>query len=87
VVNVQTSATTGKRKASSVGCRGPKWNTLEDHCLIYVWKTVSLDPITGANQTSSKYYKRILHQFNEHKRFGEYAKIQIIWNEEAISHR
>jgi hypothetical protein len=41
------------------------WKSLEDECLIDSWKAVSLDPITGANQTLGKYYARILDEFNE----------------------
>jgi hypothetical protein len=73
MVDVETSATTGKRKAATAGYQGPKWKTLEDQCLIDAWKSVSLDPNTSANQTSAKYYKRILDQFNERPHFGEYT--------------
>lgn len=84
VVDVETGATT---KTKRVGCRGPKWKSLEDKCLVESWKAVSLDPITGANQTAGKYYKRIYDQFNERKQFGEYATIHMIRNEGGLSHR
>jgi hypothetical protein len=65
VVDVDTGATTSKRKAAASGGRGTTWKSLEDECLIDAWKAMRLDPITGANQTFGKYYKRILDQFNE----------------------
>jgi hypothetical protein len=43
----------------SAGTHHSKWKSLEDECLIESWKTVSLDPITGANQTLGKYYASI----------------------------
>jgi hypothetical protein len=52
-----------------------KWKALEDDCLIESWKAVSLDPITGANQTLGKYYARILDEFNERRHIGENATI------------
>jgi hypothetical protein len=48
---------------------------------------VSFCPITDANQTSGKYYKRLLDQFNERKNYGDYATIHMIRNEGALSHR
>jgi hypothetical protein len=60
---------------------------LEDEGLIESWKAVSLDPITGANQTLGKYYARILDEFNERRHIGENALIQMNRNEGAISHR
>jgi hypothetical protein len=60
---------------------------LEDESLIESWKAVSLDPITGANQTLGKYYARILDKFNERRHIGENATIQMNRNEGAISHR
>jgi hypothetical protein len=60
---------------------------LEDECLIESWKAVSLDPITGANQTLGKYYARIRDEFNDRRHIGEYAKIHMNRNEDAISYR
>ena len=48
---------------------------------------MSFCPITGANQTGGKYYKRILDTFNEKKNYGDYATINMIRNEGALSHR
>jgi hypothetical protein len=48
---------------------------------------VSLDPITGANQTLDKYYAQVLDEFNECRHIGDYAKIHMNRNEGAISHR
>ena len=84
VVDVDTGVTTKKKK---VGVRGPKWKPMEDECLIDSWKAVSMDPVTGANQTADKYYKRIFDQFNERKRFGDYATMVMERNESAMSHR
>jgi hypothetical protein len=65
MVDVDTSATTGKRKATAPGGRGTKWKSLEDECLIDACKAMRLDPIADKNQTFGKYYKRILDQFND----------------------
>jgi hypothetical protein len=51
------------------------------------WKAVSFCPINTANQSASKYYKRIYDQFNERKNFGDYAAMHMIRNELAMSHR
>jgi hypothetical protein len=53
---------------------------LEDEYLIDSWKEVSLCPITGANQNSSKYYKR------HRKNFGGYSTINMLHNDSAMSH-
>jgi hypothetical protein len=60
---------------------------LEDECLIESWKVVSLDPITGANQTLGRYYARILDEFNERRHIGDNVKIPMNRNEGVISHR
>jgi hypothetical protein len=70
-----------------MGTHHSKWKSLEDECLIDLWKPVSLDPITAANQTLGKYYTRILDEFNEHCHIGDYAKIHMNHNEGAVSHR
>jgi hypothetical protein len=89
VVDAVTSKTVGKRKpqAGSADTHHSKWNFFEDECLIESWKAVSLDPITGANQTLGKYYARILDEFNERRHIGENASIQMNRNEGIISHR
>jgi hypothetical protein len=89
VVVADTGKTIGKRKprVGSAGTHHSKGNNLEDECLIESWKAVSLDPITGANQTLGKYYARILDEFNERRHIGENATIQMNRNEGAISHR
>ncbi|KAK1618628.1 hypothetical protein QYE76_024145 [Lolium multiflorum] len=81
-----TTTTTTTRMRSS-GTRGLRWRSLEDECLIEAWKQVSFFPITGANQTGTKYYKRILDCFNEKKNYGDYATINMNRNEGALSHR
>jgi hypothetical protein len=47
--------------------RGPMWKALEVRCLCDAWKAVSIEPITGANQTSGTYGKRNKTEFTERK--------------------
>jgi hypothetical protein len=67
VVGTDTGKTLSKRKprGSTAGTHHSKWKSLEDEYLIGSWKVVSLDPITGANQTLDRYYARIRDEFNE----------------------
>jgi hypothetical protein len=81
---METGTTANKKKG---GTRGLRWRSLEDECLIEAWKAAILDPITGADLTSSKYYGRIFDQFSERKQFGDFSSIHMIRNESAMSHR
>jgi hypothetical protein len=89
VIDTDTGKTLGKRKPRGYAARThhSKWKSLEDECLIESWKAVSLDPITGANQTLGKCYTRIRDEFNERHHIGDYAKIHMNRNEGAISDR
>jgi hypothetical protein len=89
VVDTDTGKSLGKRKpwGPVVGTYHSKWKSLEDKCLVDSWKVVSLDPITGANQTIGNYYARIRDEFNERHHIRYYAKIHMNCNiEGAISH-
>jgi hypothetical protein len=87
VVDANTGKSISKRKpwGPAVGTHHSKWKFLEDECLID--SNQSLDPITGANETLGKYYTQILDEFNKRRHIGDYAKIHMIHNEGAISHR
>jgi predicted secreted protein len=56
------------------GEKGRHWTS---RCLAEAWKSLSLDPITGAEQTSNKYRSRIKNQFNEQKHFNEFKVIHM----------
>jgi hypothetical protein len=83
VVDTDTGATVKNKKVS----RGPRWSIAEDLFLCDSWKAVSLDPINGAQQSWKTYWMRIYDQFNECKIFGDYAKVVMNRNENALSHR
>lgn len=75
-------------KPRAAGSRGIKWKALEDKCLCDSWAVVSMDPITGANQTSGAYWGRIKKEFDERKIVTkEYAVMQMKRSQKALSNR
>jgi hypothetical protein len=84
LIDADTSVTTTMRRNRQTGVTlGPRWKSLEYECLIDAWKQVRFCPITGANQSSGRYYKKILDSFNVNKNYGEYATMHMIRNEGA----
>ena len=82
---VRTKGKTKKKKGSSG--KGARWMGLEDLCLTEAWKVVGLDPITGAQQTSKGYWKRIHDEFQERRFKADYAKMHMIRGQGACQHR
>ncbi|KAF2927920.1 hypothetical protein DAI22_06g240600 [Oryza sativa Japonica Group] len=68
-------------KKKKVSRRGIAFTKEEDMVVCSAFLNISKDPITGVNQTSSGYYKRMHDYFNEHKPEGS-NRSQI-----AIQHR
>jgi hypothetical protein len=74
-----------KKKA---GGRGPKWSSREYECLAEAWKTVSIDPFTGANQNAESYWKRVKAAFDERRLLDPYFNtLTTDRNISAMSHR
>ena len=48
---------------------------------------MSLDPITDAQQTHNSYWSRIKDQFNKRENYGEFAKMHMDRNDNAMPHR
>ncbi|KAE8787720.1 putative methionyl-tRNA synthetase [Hordeum vulgare] len=63
-----------------------KWTAKEDECLAEAWKTISIDPITGANQTTDTYSRKIKTAFDERKLVDpEFAGIHMERGDKALS--
>ncbi|CAN6313967.1 unnamed protein product [Urochloa humidicola] len=57
-------------KKKNVARRGASFSKEEDLVVCSAFLNISKDPITGVNQTSGGYYKRMHDYFNEHKPEG-----------------
>jgi len=44
-----------------------KWIVAEDELLIWAWIDVAMDPIVRVNQNKSRFWVRVIHNFNEHR--------------------
>lgn len=78
----------GANKPKKKGGRGPKWISREDECLAEAWKSVSIDPFTGANQSFEAYWLRIKAAFDERRLLDPYFKDCCTdRNDSAMSHR
>jgi hypothetical protein len=61
---------------------------LEYECLAEAWKTVSIDPISGANQNMDMYWERIRVSFDECKLMDPvFNKVHMDRNPSGMSHR
>jgi hypothetical protein len=84
-IDVEAEADAAKKRN---GGKGKKWAALEDECLAEAWKSVSLDPVVGANQNSDKYWRRIKVAFDERALVdSEFNVMKMDRNESALSHR
>jgi hypothetical protein len=61
---------------------------LEDECLAEAWKTVSIDPISGANQNFNTYWERVKVAFDERKLLdSDFNKVHMDRNVSGMSHQ
>ena len=56
-------------KAKEKRARTKNFTKQEDEMLISAWESISLDPITGSDQTNGTYWQRIQSYFMKHKCF------------------
>ncbi|KAE8821356.1 putative methionyl-tRNA synthetase [Hordeum vulgare] len=79
----------GKRKrASNAKPAEPRVNrtSKEDECLAEAWKTVNIDPITGVNQNTDTYWRRIKTAFDERKLVDpDFVNINVDYGDKAMS--
>lgn len=62
-----------------------KWTGKEEECLAEAWKTVSIDGVTGANQSYETYWKRVKVAFDERKLVDPYFnKMVMVRGEKAM---
>jgi hypothetical protein len=60
----------------------------EDECLAEAWKSVSIDPFTGANQSSDAYWLHVKAAYDERRLLDPYFKDYCHErNDSAMSHR
>uniref|UniRef100_A0ACD5UJP4 Uncharacterized protein n=1 Tax=Avena sativa TaxID=4498 RepID=A0ACD5UJP4_AVESA len=75
-------------KKKKNGGRDLKWSSREDECLAEAWKSVSIDPFTGANQSSEAYWLRVKAAYDERRHLDPYFKdLYHDRNDSGISHR
>ncbi|KAE8776744.1 putative methionyl-tRNA synthetase [Hordeum vulgare] len=77
-----------KKRASNAKPADPrvKWTSKEDECLAEVWKTVSIHPITDANQNTDAYWGRIKMAFDECKLVDpDFANIHMDRDDKAMA--
>jgi hypothetical protein len=83
---VATASATTVKGEKKAGSRGTKWRSLEDECLGEAWKTVSIDPISGANQNSDTNWARVKVAFDERKLLNpDFNKVHMDHNESGMS--
>ncbi|CAM0902630.1 unnamed protein product [Alopecurus aequalis] len=90
-VDAPDPSVAGKRKKRAPTAQKPteprpKWTPKEDECLAESWKTVSVEPITDANQNFDNYWQRVKTAFEERKLVDpEFARLHTDRGEKAMA--